>query len=149
MYLSRSAENTYVSRAHHSADLLHRVQVRAETTVHGEDLLVDDSGNRKAVEAIGEGFPQLDVVSTLALVVEAVNSVDGRTLVVTPQDEEVLGVLDLVGQEEANGFQRLLASVNVIAKEQVVGLGGEAAIFEETEEIVVLAVDITTDLQGA
>ena len=32
--------------------------------MHGEDLLVDDRGNREAVEAVGEGFPQLDVVPT-------------------------------------------------------------------------------------
>ena len=31
-----------------------------------EDLLVDDGGHREAVKAVGERFPQLDVVSALA-----------------------------------------------------------------------------------
>jgi hypothetical protein len=31
-----------------------------------EDLFVDDGGHREAVEAVGEGFPQLDVVPPLA-----------------------------------------------------------------------------------
>jgi len=44
--------------------------------MHAEDLLIYDSCNRQAVEAIGESFPQLDVVSTFALVIESVNSVD-------------------------------------------------------------------------
>jgi hypothetical protein len=128
--------------------LLHRVEVRAEATVHGENLLVDDSGDRKAVEAIGERLPKLYVVATLALVVEAIDSVDRGALVVTSEDEEVFGVLDLVGKEQANGLKRLLTSVDVVTEEEVVGLGREATVLEESEKIVVLSVDITADLSG-
>lgn len=52
--------------------------------MHREDLLIDDGGNRQAVEAICECLPQLDVVAALAFVVEAVDTVDRSTLVVTP-----------------------------------------------------------------
>ena len=114
--------------------------------MHGENLLVDDSGDRKAVEAIGECLPQLDVVATLALVVEAIDSVDRGALVVTSEDEEVFGVLDLVGKEQANGLKRLLTSVDVVTEEEVVGLRREATVLEESEEIVVLSMDITADL---
>lgn len=51
------------------------------------------------------------------LVVEAVDAVDGGTLVVAPEQEEVLGVFDLVRQQQADGLQRLLPSVHVVAKE--------------------------------
>lgn len=114
--------------------------------MHGKNLLVDDSGDRKAVEAIGEGLPKLDVVATLALVVEAIDSVDRGALVITSEDEEVFGVLDLVGKEQANSLKRLLTSVDVVTEEEVVGLGREATVLEESEEIVVLSVDITADL---
>lgn len=87
----------YISRTHDAANLLHGVQIRTQTTVHGEDFLVNDGGNGQAVEAVGEGLPQLDVVAALALIVETVNTVDRGTLVVSTQNEEVLGVLDLVG----------------------------------------------------
>ena len=40
----------------------------------------------------------------LALVVEPVNAVDGRALVVAAQNEEVFGVFDFVSQEQANGL---------------------------------------------
>lgn len=116
--------------------------------MHGKNLLVDDSGDRKAVEAIGECFPQLDIVATLALVVEAIDSVDRGALVVTSEDEEVFGVLDLVGKEQANGLKRLLTSVDVVTEEEVVGLRREATVLEESEEIVVLSMDITADLLG-
>lgn len=64
--------------------------------MHGEDLLVDYGGNRQAVEAVCECFPQLDVVSTLAFVVETVDTVDRCALMVATENEEVLRVLDLV-----------------------------------------------------
>jgi len=60
-------------------------------------------------------LPQLDVIAALALVIKPVNSIDRSTLMVPPKDEEVFGELDFVGEEEADGFQRLLASVNVVA----------------------------------
>jgi hypothetical protein len=139
---------TYVCWSHYAPNLLHRVQVRAETAVHCEDLLVDDSGDRQAVEAVGEGLPQLNVVPSLALVVETVDAVDGGALVVAAKDKEVLGVFDLVREEQADGLERLLATVYVVAEEKVVGLWWETAILEQTEQIIVLAVDISADLVG-
>ena len=138
---------TYVGGAHDTSDLLHGVEVGAQATVHGEDLLVNDGGNGQAVEAVGESLPQLDVVSSLALIVETVYEVDGGTLVVAAQDEEVLGVLDLVGQEKADGLEGLLATVDIVTEEEVVGLRWEATVLEETEEVVVLAVNVTADLE--
>ena len=71
---------------------------------------------------------------------------DVRALVVPPQQEEVLGVLDLVGQQQADGLERLFAAVDVVAEEEVVGFGREAAVLEQAQEVVVLSVDITADL---
>lgn len=139
---------TYICGAHDTANLLHRVEIGAQTTVHGEDLLVNDGSNGKAVEAVGESLPELDVVSALALIVETVDTVDRGTLVVSTQNEEVLGVLDLVGKEKANGLERLLATVDVVTEEKIVGLRRETAVFEETQKVIVLAVDITADLRG-
>lgn len=99
-----NSKATHISGAHDAADLLHGVQVGTQTTVHGEDLLVNDSSNGETVEAVGEGLPKLDVVSTLALVVETVDAVDGSTLMVAAQNEEVLRILDLVGQQQADCF---------------------------------------------
>jgi len=67
--------------------------------VHGEDLLVNDGCDWQAVEAIGKRLPQLDVVPPLALVVESVDAVDRRALVVTTKNEKVLWVFDLVGEQ--------------------------------------------------
>lgn len=82
--------------------------------MHCKDLLINDGRNWQAVEAVGKCFPQLDVVTSLAFVVESVDAVDGSTLVVTTENEEVLWVFDLVCEEQADGLKRLLATVDVV-----------------------------------
>lgn len=138
---------TYISGSHDTTNLLHGVQVGAQSTVHGEDLLINNGGDGKTVEAIGEGLPQLNIVAALALIIETVDTVDGGTLVVTSQDEEIFGILDLVGKQKADGLERLLASVYVVAKEEVVGLGREATVLKESEKIIILAVNVAANLE--
>jgi hypothetical protein len=117
--------------------------------VSTKDLLINHRRAGKAVEAIRKCLPKLDAKSTLAFIVKPVNAVDGCTLVITAEDEKVLRVFDLIRQQEANGLERLLATVDVIAQEDVVGLGGEAAILEQSEQIVVLPVHIPANLDGS
>ena len=116
--------------------------------MHCEDLLVDDCCNGQAIEAVRECLPELDVVSSLALIVEPIDAVNGRAFVVATEDEEVFRVFDLVCEQQTDGLERLLASINVITKEEVVCLRREPAIFEQTKEVIVLAVNVTTDLRG-
>ncbi len=66
---------------------------------------------------------------------------------IAAEDEEVLGILDLVRQEKADGLQRLLSSVDVVSQEEVVGFRRESTIFEQTQEIVILAMNIATNLE--
>lgn len=114
--------------------------------MHGEDLLVDNGSNGQAIETIGERLPQLDVISPLALIVESVDTVDRGALVVTTKNEKILRVFDLVCEQQADGLERLLATIDVIPEEEIVRLGREAAVLEETQQIVVLAVNVTADL---
>lgn len=111
--------------------------------MHAQDLLIDESGNRQAVKAVSEGLPKLDVVSALALVVEAIDTVDRGTLMIASEQEKVLGVLDFVSEQEAHGLEGLLATVDVVSQEEVVCIGGEATVFEQSEQVVVLPVNIT------
>lgn len=64
--------------------------------MHSEDLFVNDRGNWQAVETIGEGLPQFDIVSSFAFVIKSVNAVDRGTLVIAPENEEIFRILNLV-----------------------------------------------------
>ena len=137
-----------VRRALDVVDLLEGGQLRAETAVDAEDLLVDDGTAREAVEDVREGLPELDGMPALALVVKAVDPVDRGALVVPPEDEEVLGVLDLVGQDQAGALEALLAPVDVVTQKQVVRVRGKATVLEDPEHVVVLPVGVPDDLEG-
>ena len=67
---------------------------------------------------------------------------------VATQDEEVFGILDFICKQKADRLEGLLASVYIVAKEEVVGLRRKATILEQTEKIIVLAMDITANLLG-
>ena len=133
---------------HNTADLVHALEVRAQPAVHGQDLLVNDGGDRQAVEAVRECAPELDVVSALALVVEPVDAVHAGTLVVAAQNKEVLRVLDFVREQKADRLQTLLAAVDIVAEKQVVRLRGEATVLKKAQQVVVLPVDVAADLDG-
>lgn len=67
---------------------------------------------------------------------------------VTAQNEEVLWVLDLVCQKKADGLEGLLATIDVITEEEVVCFRRETTVLEQAQKVVVLSVDVTTDLQA-
>ena len=48
----------------------------------------------------------------------------------------------LVGQQQADGLETLLAAVHVIPQEQIVGLGRVAPVLEQPQQVRVLPVDI-------
>ena len=57
---------------------------------------------------------------------------------VASKEEEVLWILDFVSKQKADGLQGLLATVDVVTKERIAGVGREAAILEKPEQIIVL-----------
>mmetsp|Transcript_17525 Transcript_17525/g.54741 ORF Transcript_17525/g.54741 Transcript_17525/m.54741 type:complete len:529 (-) Transcript_17525:13-1599(-) len=135
-----------VRRSDDPLDLVDLLELGREPAVAAEDFLVDDRRDREAVEAVREGLPHLDVVPTLALVVEPVDPVDARALVVPAEDEEVLGVLNFEGQQEAYRLERLLPAVDVVPEEEVVRLGREPPVLEQPQQVVVLPVNVPADL---
>jgi hypothetical protein len=64
--------------------------------MHAKDLFIDNRSTREAVEAVGKSLPELDTEASFALIIKAINPIDGGTLVVSTQDEEIFRVLDLV-----------------------------------------------------
>jgi hypothetical protein len=63
--------------------------------------------------------------------------------VITAKKKEVFWIFDLVSQQKANSLQRLLATIDIITEEEIVGLGWKAAILEQSQQIIILAVNIT------
>jgi hypothetical protein len=90
--------------------------------MHADNFVVNYSCARKAVEGVAKSLPKLDTEATTAFIVESVYPVDPRALVIATENEEVLRILDLISKQQTHNFQRLLSSVNVVSKKEVVGL---------------------------
>ena len=116
--------------------------------MHAENFVVDQRGNRNAVENILELLPDADGVAALTLVIKPIYPVDLAALVVTSEKEEILLILTLVGQEQDNNFEGLLSTVDIVSQKKVVGFRWVATIVKQLHEVSVLAMDVAADLNG-
>ena len=109
------------------------------------------------IEAVVEGLPECDLVPPLDFIEKAVHPSDGLTFVVASEDDHLLGVPHLECEEQADDFAALLTSVDIVAHEKVTCILGYnvvvllllvliAHFLEHVEEVRVLAVDVTKDL---
>ena len=78
--------------------------------------------------------------SQLKFVVEALDAVHIRAFVVATEDQEAFGALDLVRDEEAYGFVRLLSTM--VAEQEVINFWWAAAILEHSQKVVVLTMNV-------
>lgn len=87
-------------------------------------LILDESGEGEVVEEVGKVSPYVGV-SVLAetFVVEPIHLRDLPRFVVSAEDGHSVAVPQLEGHEKSDGFDRVVASVNVVAHEEVVGVG--------------------------
>jgi hypothetical protein len=120
--ITKQAGVRNVTRTLDVGNLFHLAQFRRQAPVHTNNLVINDSAARKAVEGVAKLLPHLNGKSTTAFIVKSINSVDSGTFVVSSKKKEIFRVLNLVGKEETDDFQRLLATVHVISQEQVVCL---------------------------
>lgn len=70
---------------------------------------------------------------------------DLSALVVASDEGDEIWVPDFIGQEEEKGLYTVETSIDEVAKEKVADGGYISSIFEELEQIVELAVDISAD----
>lgn len=81
-----------------------------------EDLVIDERGKGEVVEKVGEVLPYVGItILSEALIVEAVDLSDLAGFVVTTEDCNSLRVSDLEGNEEGDGFDRVVTSINIVA----------------------------------
>lgn len=77
------------------------IEFGRKASMHAENPLIDNSRYGEHIEHCAEVSPQLERVSPFALIVEPVHSGDRTALVITPQHEEHLRILNLESQKQA------------------------------------------------
>jgi hypothetical protein len=98
------------------SDVVEGIDAWGETAVETKDLAVDKSGEGEVIEKVGEILPDIGVsIFTEALVIEAVDLCDLAGFVVSAEDRDSLWVSNLESNEEGNGLDGVITSINVIA----------------------------------
>ena len=137
----------------HSVELPHIVEGvdgGREASVEREDFAFDEGCERQIIKEVCEIFPDGGVaVFPQTLVVEAVDLGDLSGLVVASENGDSVSVANLHAHQKSHSFHGIVAAVDVVAHEEVVGVWRDAANFEEFHEVVELAVDVAADGDGA
>ena len=134
-----------VKRAH----IVKGVKRGREATVRAEEAVINECSEWEAVEGGSDAAPSGGVaILAKALVVEAVHLGDLAAFVVATQERDAVRPASLKREDVAHGFDAVVPAVNVVAKEEVVGVGGVAADVEELEEVGKLPVDVADDGDG-
>lgn len=70
--------------------------------MNAENFASDDSGNRKTIECVNKGFPDLDIAPALALIVKTVYPRYVGTFMVASEQEKVLWEFQFIAEEKEN-----------------------------------------------
>ena len=84
--------------------------------MEAEHGIINHRCQRQVIEGLGEELPHVGVaVLAQALVVEAIHLGDLAGLVVAAEDGDAAGVADLESDEEGDGLDRVVSTVDVVA----------------------------------
>jgi hypothetical protein len=91
--------------------------------------------------------------SNRTLLPQSADAVDGKILVLSPQEGDMLRILDFEGHEQTHDFEGIKPFVNVVAEENVfvafhLVLVWETEVFEEPYEVKISAVYAAEYLDG-
>lgn len=114
--------------------------------MYAEDLSLDDCCEREIIEGVIKIIPNVMITIFFCdLIIEAVYVCDISRFVVPSEQHYHLRILHLVEEEEENSLDRVEASVNVVAEEDVTFLWNLSSLSEELQQIPELAMDIATN----
>ena len=117
------AEWTLMRDLHSSVNKSHLVDgldLRREASVDAEDFTFDNSTDAEVVEDLGAVLPRIGIsVFSNGLVVETIHGGDLSCLVVSSQQGDVSGVLQLQTQQQLEGFHRVESSIHKVPHEDV------------------------------
>ena len=111
-----------------------------------ENLPLNNSGHGDIIEQICEHLPDLLAPEFLkALLVEAIDLGNSSGFVVASGEVDTFGVPDFECHKQGDGLNGVVASIDEISHEEVVGEGHISADREEFDKIMQLPMDIPAD----
>lgn len=130
------------------ANIIERVNLGRESAMHAQELLIHEGGERQTVERLHASVIDALGVFDLALLLECEVLGEVAALVIAAQQEERRRVEQLHGPQVEHALDAKVASVDVVAQEEVARVRRRSAHFEQLHEIVELAVHVAAHGYG-
>ena len=84
-------------------------------------------------------------VASCALLIESIDLIDSLTFMIPTQKKKIVWIANFVGEEKDDSLEVLVTAVHIIPQKEIIDKWWEAATIEETQNISVLSMRITTD----
>ena len=109
-------------------------------------LLLNQGCQRKVVEQVGEGLPDVGIaILSQALVVEPIHLSDLARFVVSTKNGDAVLIAHFESDKEGHSLDGIVSTIDVVAHKEIVGIRRVAADAEQLHQVVKLAVDITAN----
>ena len=66
---------------------------------------------------------------------------------IASEKKKVLRIFNFVGEKKTNSFEAVFAPVDVVSEEEIITFRGVFPVFEKSQEVVKLPVDVSADFQ--
>jgi hypothetical protein len=100
-------------------------------------LVINEGGEGEEIEEVGEESPDVGVsIFAKAFIVEPINLRDLPGLVVSAKDCYAVSVAQFESNKQRHCFDRVIAAIDVVAHEEIVGVWRVSSNAEELGEIV-------------
>ena len=114
--------------------------------MYTEDLTFHDCPDAQIIEYFHLVFPSVRVaVLPHALIIKAIDAADLSGFMVAPEQGNVAWIPNLQTHQQLKSLHWIVASIDVVTHEYVVGCGDHSTLLKKLEQIVELAMDIATD----
>mmetsp|Transcript_6181 Transcript_6181/g.18522 ORF Transcript_6181/g.18522 Transcript_6181/m.18522 type:complete len:200 (-) Transcript_6181:145-744(-) len=131
-------------------DVVQGRQAGGEARMCAEDPVLDHGSEGQIVEDVHEGLPDPRVaIQPHALLIETVHLCDLPGLVVAAKQHYSLRMADLEEEDQGHSPHAAEAAVNVVAKEQIVGVRRRTAYVQHLLDVLELTVNVAHDSDGA
>ena len=119
------------------------------SSVYTEYFVIDDGCESQIVKDVGAVPPHIDgSILPQAFVVEAIHLSNLPALVISSDKRNSFGVPNLEGQQKQESLHGVVAAIDEVSHEEVIGVGALATHFKELFQVIELPMNISADLIG-
>lgn len=140
---------TFVWDFHFSVDgshLVNSLDFRRKTSMNAENFVFDECSQWKIIKGLIEVLPRGRAsIFFHDLIIKPVDSGNLPGLMISPEQDDIFGILKLVTEKEFNSLNRIVPSVNKIANKNIPGPWQFASDLKQLKDIIKLSMNVTTN----